>query len=489
MKDKPNIILMMVDQLRFDSIAANGHPIVSSPNLDMMAAQGYNFKNAFTAVPSCIPSRAALMTGLSQKNHGRVGYEDGVDWAYDRTLAGTFSSLGYQTECIGKMHVYPERNRLGFDHVMLHDGYLHEARKYRKPYRSQFENVDDYLMWFKRKKGVDADLMDIGLHCNSWVARPWMYEEELHPTNWIVSESIDFLKRRDPTVPFFLNMSFARPHSPLDPPEYYYNMYKDISEDAPEVNTGDWIFEEKEAPLFSTTALKGNYSKQDMDRMRRGYYGSITHIDHQIGRFLIALEEHDLNKNTVILFLSDHGDQLGEHHLFRKSYPYQGSTHIPFILYDPADLLEGKVGTIDELVELKDVFPTLVDIAADEKVDGVDGISLKENLKRHHTVTRDYIHGEHSFKKDSNQFILTKEWKYIWYPVRGTEQLFHLSLDPKEEIDESNNPKHNEIKRQLKNHLIDELRDREESFVVNDELVQLERTKSTLSFLNKEQET
>ena len=79
----------------------------------MMAAQGYNFKNAFTAVPSCIPSRAALITGLFERNHGRVGYEDGVDWAYDRTLAGTFSSLGYQTECIGKMHVYPERNRLG----------------------------------------------------------------------------------------------------------------------------------------------------------------------------------------------------------------------------------------------------------------------------------------------------------------------------------------------------------------------------------------
>lgn len=485
MDNKPNVILMMVDQLRFDCLGANGNPIVSTPNLDMMANQGYNFENAYTAVPSCIPSRAALMTGLSQEHHGRIGYEDGVPWTYEKTLPRTFSSLGYQTECIGKMHVYPERNRLGFDHVVLHDGYLHAARKYDNPYGTQFENVDDYLAWFKKKKGIDADLMDNGLDCNSWVARPWMYEEELHPTNWVVTESIDFLKRRDPTVPFFLNMSFTRPHSPLDPPEYYFNMYMDNIEEFPEINTGDWAEHEGETDPFSTIAIKGKYNKKDLDRMRAGYYGAVTHIDHQIGRFLIALKEHRMDKNTIILFVSDHGDQLGEHNLFRKAYPYQGSIHIPFILYDPANLLEGKVKNISEIVELRDIFPSLVDLATEKSVHNIDGVSVKNCLTDTNFVTRNYLHGEHSFGENSNQYILTKEWKYVWYPIKYEEQLFHLTVDSNETRDESNNSKYEHIKKQLKETLINELRDREEGFIKDNDLICLNNTKLTMSFLTE----
>lgn len=488
MDKEPNIILIMVDQLRFDCLGVNGNPVISTPNLDMLASQGCNFKNAYTAVPSCIPSRAALMTGLSQENHGRVGYEDGVPWTYKKTLPGTFSSLGYQTECIGKMHVYPERNRIGFEHVVLHDGYLHAARKYDNPYGTQFDNVDDYLSWFKKKKGMDVDLMDNGLDCNSWVARPWMYEEELHPTNWVVTESIDFLKRRDPTVPFFLNMSFTRPHSPLDPPEYYFNMYKDIMEEFPEITIGDWAENEGDRDPFSIVATKGKYSKRDLDRMRAGYYGAVTHIDHQIGRFLMALEEHRLEQNTIILFVSDHGDQLGEHNLFRKSYPYQGSIHIPFIIYDPADLLKGKIKNSDEIVELRDIFPTLVDLATEKHVQDIDGISLRNCLTDETFSTRDYLHGEHSFGKDSNQYILTKEWKYIWYSIKDKEQLFHLTMDPNETKDKSDNREYAQIKKKLREILIDELRDREEGFVMEDNLTRQNKSNATLSFLKTKKE-
>ena len=131
---KPNIVLMVVDQMRFAALGANGNPVISTPNLDMMAQQGYNFKQAYTAVPTCIPSRAALLTGLSQTNHGRVGYQDGVPCQYETTLRKEFTKRGYQTQVVGKMHVYPERNRLGFDAVELHDGYLHASRNQRGIY-------------------------------------------------------------------------------------------------------------------------------------------------------------------------------------------------------------------------------------------------------------------------------------------------------------------------------------------------------------------
>lgn len=470
MSNQPNIILMMVDQLRFDSLGVNGHPIVSTPNLNMMANQGFNFENAYSAVPTCIPSRAALMTGLNQQNHKRVGYEDCVPWEYNKTIAKEFTGLGYQTEAIGKMHVYPERNRLGFEHVLLHDGYLHESRKYHKEVGSQFEQVDDYLKWLKLKKGNDIDISETGLDCNSWVARPWQGEENLHPTNWVVSESIDFLRRRDKTQSFFLKMSFARPHSPLDPPEYYFNMYMNQKELFPDIRVGDWADTfVKEAP-YSTIALKGRYTKDEMDRMQAGYYGLITHIDHQIGRFLIALTEHDLDKNTIIIFLSDHGDQLGEHHLFRKAYPYQGSVHIPFFIYDPGNHIKGTPQSIDEIVELRDVYPTLVSLATGAKVEGIDGLDLSKTIL-YQEKTREYLHGEHFLGDDSSQYIVTKKWKYIWFPTQGVEQLFDLENDPNELINLSDNISYENEKINLREKLIIELAHREEGFVKNQQLM------------------
>lgn len=318
---KPNIVLMVVDQMRFAALGANGNPVISTPNLDMMAQQGYNFKQAYTAVPTCIPSRAALLTGLSQTNHGRVGYQDGVPCQYETTLRKEFTKRGYQTQVVGKMHVYPERNRLGFDAVELHDGYLHASRNQRGIYQSQFVASDDYLRWLKEQKGYTADLIDDGLDCNSWVARPWMYEEYLHLTNWVTTKSIEFLERRDPTAPFFLKMSYVRPHSPLNPPPYYFKMYEDLSAEFDEIAIGTWAKDLRQAASDSTIALKGRLKKRELDRMRAAYYGLITQIDHQIGRFLMALTEHRLDYEPIVVFLSDHGDQLGDHHLFRKAYP------------------------------------------------------------------------------------------------------------------------------------------------------------------------
>ena len=201
---------------------------MKTPFLDALAAEGVRYENAYSACPTCVPARATLYTGMSQEHTGRVGYEDLVPWDYPHTLAWELSRR-YYTQCVGKMHVHPLRNNLGFHDVRLHDGYLHA---YRRPTTPSYEDqrvADDYYWWLKQQLGVDADPVDTGLDCNSWVVRPWIYEEKYHPTNWVASECRDFLRRRDRSKPFFLMASFVRPHPPLDAPEYYLNLYKDES--------------------------------------------------------------------------------------------------------------------------------------------------------------------------------------------------------------------------------------------------------------------
>ena len=243
MDKRPNIILLMADQMRADCLGIAGHPDVKTPFLDSLAAEGVRYPNAYSACPTCVPARATLYTGMGQKKTGRVGYEDLVPWNYEHTLAGELSKAGYYTQCVGKMHVHPLRNNLGFHNVRLHDGYLHA---YRAPDTPSYEDqrvADDYYWWLKQELGVDADPVDTGMDCNSWVARPWIYEEKYHPTNWVASECLDFLRRRDRSKPFFLMASFVRPHPPIDAPRYYFDLYN--NRNLAEAYRGDWNDEER----------------------------------------------------------------------------------------------------------------------------------------------------------------------------------------------------------------------------------------------------
>lgn len=476
-----NVILMVVDQMRYEALSLNDrYHFVSTPTLDMMASEGCNFTNAYSSVPTCVPARAALLTGLDQEHSGRVGYEDEVAWNYQQTIAQTFKDAGYQTQCIGKMHVYPARKRLGFDNVLLHDGYLHVNRKYFNSYGTQFEYHSDYLADLKQELGSQADLIDDGMNCNSWQARPFMFDEMLHPTNWVVSESIKFLSRRDPTVPFFLKMSFEKPHAPLDPPKYYFDMYMERLKDI-DLHIGNWEKLSEQVP--SLYALKGKLKEDDQKRMVAAYLGLVTHIDHQISRFLTAFKEFGLDKNTVIWLVSDHGDQLGEHYLFRKGYPYQGSIHVPSFIYDPGNILDIKRHQVDELIKLQDIYPSLAQMILDKDVK-VDGQNIAPLLKKADSNWRDEIHGEHCLGVDSSQFILTKRWKFIWFSVRDEYQLFDLQADPNEQNNLIAETKYQDLIADFKQKMAVYLKDREEGFVEDGVLVKrdVSQVKATLDF-------
>lgn len=463
--NQPNIVLIMTDQMRGDCLGIAGHPDVKTPFLDSLAAKGTLFDNAYSACPSCIPARAALHTGLSQEKHGRVGYQDLVDFRYPHTMAGELSKAGYYTQCVGKMHVHPLRNNMGFHNVELHDGYLHAYRRPDTPYHESQKVADDYFYWLKNEKGISADVTDTGMECNSWVARPWIYEESTHPTNWVTSRSIDFLRRRDRSKPFFLMASYLRPHPPFDAPQYYFDLYKDRPLSPPAL--GSWEnTEDLERFGRIYDSATGPMDPELIRQMQIGYYACITHLDHQIGRLIQALAEDQLMDNTIILFTSDHGEELGDHHLFRKSRPYEGSCHIPLFISDPAGLLSAPAGqTCHSVVELRDIMPTLLDIAGASVPEEADGQSLLPLIRQPGDTVRDWLHGEHSAASYSNHFIVTEHDKYIWYSQTGQEQYFDLDADPNELTDRITDPLCTDRIAALRSTLIEALQNREEHFV------------------------
>ena len=469
---RKNIVLLMTDQLRGDCMGCAGHPDVKTPYLDTLASKGVRFENAYSACPSCVPARAALHTGLTQESHRRVGYADGIRWEYPHTMAGELTKAGYYTQCVGKMHVDPLRNYLGFCHVELHDGYLHYYRDPEIPYRENQKQADDYFHWLKQEKGIDCDVTDTGLECNSWVARPWIYEEKYHPTNWVTDRSIDFLRRRDPDMPFFLFTSYLRPHPPFDAPQCYFDMYRNKELTPPVV--GDWCDEEAlraRGRIFDSDT--GPLDPELVREMQIGYYACITHLDHQIGRLIQALVENKLYDDTIILFVSDHGELLGDHHLFRKSRAYQGSSRVPFLVSGGGFRPEKPGSVKTDVVELRDVMPTVLEAAGVQIPDSVEGISLWNTaLKESGTPeVREYLHGEHTLGEASSHWIITRDEKYIWYSQTGEEQYFRIAEDPDELHNLIGSETAKERVEALHGLLIQELQDREEGFVREGRLV------------------
>ncbi|MEG0329020.1 MAG: arylsulfatase [Longicatena sp.] len=482
-KNKTNIILFMCDQFRGDCLSFLNHPDVKTPYLDTLAADGVCFENAYSACPSCIPARAALFTGKSPEHTGRVGYKDGVDWQYEHMMAEELSNNGYQSACIGKMHVHPPRLSCGFDMLKLHDGYIGHYRKASLPYWMHQNISDDYMRDMKTPLGSTFDVNGSGVENNSWITHPWIYEERYHPTNWVIDESIRFLETRDRTKPFFLMSSFVRPHPPFDAPSNYFDLYKNENLCAPAQS--DWMNDEltiRDGKIMDS--VHGCSDKKLQHDAMAGYYACITHVDHQIGRFITALENDETYNDSIIIFTSDHGEMLFDHNLFRKVLPYEGSTHIPCIVHVGKNVKKIHPHISNSVVELRDILPTLLDIVDLPIPEGVDGISLKKELFEEETIERKYLHGEHSgIYEQSNQWITTNKDKYIWFTQTNIEQYFDLERDPKETHNLINDPTYQKQISVLRNHLIDELKNREEGYSDGKQLIPNREPKAVLDIL------
>ncbi len=417
---QPHILLITADQHRGDCLGINGHPVVSTPNLDFLAASGTNFPHGYVEGPSCIAARRTLLSGQKPVTHGMVTYRDGVPWEIEHTMPGELGKAGYQTQLVGKLHMHPPRKRYGFDHVLLANS-------------SQGDN--DYTSWL-RDKGIQdvAPGVAHGVDMNAWVARPSHLPEALEHTTWCTDQSLRFLDRRDPSAPFFLWVSYFAPHPPLTPPQFYYDRY--VGRETPPPVIGDWADRyDGPVPGLDPNAARGSWDPKDMHRCRAAYYGLINFIDDQVGRLLHYLRKLGLLRDTLVLYTADHGEMLGDHNLFRKTFAYEGSARVPFLVKAP-DWLVGDGGAANaNVVGLQDVMPTVLDAAGADIPDSVDGASLLPLMRGADSPWRDYLHGEHlgTYRpEDAMHYLTDGKEKYIWYTVTGEEQLFNLADDPQE---------------------------------------------------------
>lgn len=256
----------------------------------------------------------------------------------------------------------------------------------------------------------------------------------------------------------------------MDAPACYFDLYRDQKLTPPAL--GDWEDDEalrREGRIFDSGT--GPIDPALIRQAQVGYYACITHLDHQIGRLLQALMEYELAENTVVLFVADHGEELCDHHRFRKALPYEGSCRIPLILSGNPALTGITPHTVCHgLAELRDILPTLLDIAGGTVPETVEGTSLLP-AARGDGKLRDWLHGEHSYGESSNHFIVTQRDKYCWFSATGREQYFQLDRDPHELHDRIAEPRCRERIEELRAHLIHALKDRPEGFVQNGRLI------------------
>ena len=455
----PNIVLVHADQYRADCFSLRGHPHVQTPTLDHLARSGADFTAAYSECPICIPARHTALTGLDPQTTGVLGFAERARVARpDATLPALLKRAGYQTAHVGRdWHQYPAHAHYGFE--------IYDADPFAESY-STFHDL--FLPGRQRDKPNWPHFGSHALGPNSSRARPWPYPEAFHHTNFAVNKGVEFLQRRDRERPFFLSLGTVAPHPPLVPPAPYFERYLSKALDAPAV--GDWA----ERPVNDGLGLGPESGRQVLEgaRLREakaGYYGLISHLDDQLALFLATLKRRE--DNTYVMFLSDHGEMLGDHYFWRKSQPYEGSAHIPFFLSGPG-ITPGRV--VDAPVGLQDVLPTCCAIAGLTVPDHVTGRSVLGPARGEPTPDwRDWLHGEHAPVAGVHpglHYLTDGAHKYIWF-ADGQEQLFDLRSDPRELNDLSTSAAHGEALSVWRERLVGRLTERPEGFVDGGTLV------------------
>ena len=465
---QPHIILIMTDQQRGDCLGVNNKSIIT-PNLDRIVENGVIFKNGFSATPSCTPARSGLLTGLSPWHHGMLGYGR-VGRKYKYEMPQMLRDLGYYTFGVGKMHWFPQKCLHGFHGTLVDESGRVEQDGY----------LSDYRNWFNlQAPGKNPDKTGIGW--NEHRAGVYQLDERLHPTVWTGQTAIDLINNYDLDKPLFLKVSFARPHSPYDPPQRYLDMYKDV--EIPEPAVGEWADEFAPVPEGgnNNSAAFGDFGKEHAVKSRRHYYANITFIDDQIGEIIKTLKEKGMYDDAIICFTSDHGDMLGDHHHWRKTYAYQGSTNIPFLMQWPKwmDTRVKRGSTLNQPVELRDFLPTFLEAAGGEIPSDMDGKSLLPLVKDRKPKWREFIDMEHATCYSSKNYwcaLTDGEIKYIWFFHTGEEQLFNLKKDPSEIHDCSKDREYQSELKMWRERMVEHLSERGEGFVKDGKLVKRETT-------------
>jgi arylsulfatase len=453
---KPNILYLMTDQHRADCLGCAGNAVIKTPNLDSIAADGVLFPNAYTSTPSCTPARAGILTGLSPWHHGMLGYGR-VAGQYPFEMPQALRDAGYYLFGIGKMHWYPQKRLRGYHGLLVDESGRAETPGF----------VSDYRLWF-RQQAPDLNPDATGIGWNDYLAKAYALPERLHPTTWTADRAVEFIEKYDRAEPFMLKVSFARPHSPYDPPQRVMDMYN--VDDMPAPVVGDWAARYAPHNVPPNPSLwHGDLGVRQAKESRRAYYASVTFIDEQVGRILAALRKRGLYDNTLILFFADHGDMLGDHHLWRKTYAYESSANIPMILRWPKSMGmdDRRGGRLPQPTELRDVLPTFLDAAAAPIPGKLDGQSLLELVRGNTKDRRPWIDLEHSMCYDQDHWTALTDgrFKYVYFAYDGREQLFDMTKDPGELHNLADQPTQESLLKEWRERMIQHLSERGEEFV------------------------
>jgi len=466
-KDRPNILFIMADQHRGDCLGCADNQYLQTPNLDTIAREGVRFRNSYTSTPSCVPARAAILTGLSPWHHGLLGMGRWpIPVQYPFELPQVLHDAGYYAATIGKNDFHPARAAHGYDKMFV------DEQHYIPPI---FQT--DYHSWFYQTAPNLDDPDGLGLgwkgQNNAYLATAYPYPERLHRTRWVGQTAVQFLRTYDRPKPFFLKVSFLPPHSPYVPPERLLRHYTDSP--LPKAFHGAWAkrYQPRSGPGLDI--WHGDLGPDQVRRSRAGYYGQVTFVDEQIGHILEELDVRGWLEDTLIFYGADHGDMLGDHYLWRKVQPYQPSAHIPMLMRWPKGLISAKRGQVlSQTTELRDLLPTFLDAASVPAPENLDGRSLLSLVGGKAGDWRPYIDLEHDvcYSPLVHWNALTDgHMKYIFHAYDGWEQLFDLDHDPHELQDLASDSAHLNQLKLWRGRMVDHLSERGDDWVKNGKLM------------------
>jgi len=387
---RPNILFLMSDQHRWDFMGCTSHPLVRTPNMDRLAAEGALFDAAYCHWPVCVPSRMSMITGRYAHSHGTLGNTYALPQD-QQTIGGYLKTLGYRTAAIGKMHFVDEDQQHGFD--------------------DRVEKAD-----YSKDKGTEIRNTKILARSG----QPWgistQTEDETYE-HYIAGKTIEWLEKKG-DKPFCVWCSFSAPHPPFVAPENFYKLYEGKVKIPPQPPTPNPF-------LKKSTQEWADLTDEQAPVVMTAYMASITQMDRNIGRVLEALEKLGLADNTVVSYTSDHGDMQWQHGRFGKMTMFDGAARIPMIMRYKRRIAGGIVR--HEIVEHVDMYPTFCDLLGVPTPASVQGRSLMPLLEG---KTANWPNT--AFIEMGNSVIVRASRYKCRFEARKALELYDLEKDPQE---------------------------------------------------------
>ena len=445
MQNPPNVILIMTDQQRYDTIGALGFPYMQTPNLDHLAREGVVLEQCYCAAPSCVPARASFFN--VQYPHSLRVYHNGCPW--DRSWVERFQAAGYHTVNVGKMHTVPLDVPCGFDQRLVVENKDRPLRLDR-PHGNFYDEWDRFLNHSGvRKPSRHTYRAEDPAYETALGAYEWPLEERYHPDVFVGTMAEWFIAQRQAQSPLFLQIGFPGPHPPYDPPARLLKRYADVAIPLPEVSQEELAAQPPPHAAYRQEMIRGHHdavrwherpTQEQLLRLRRHYAANVTLIDEQIGRIWQALERKGYRENAVVLFTSDHGDCLGDHGHIQKWTMYDAITRVPALAWAPGRLPAGE--RVGELVQQMDLAVMLFELAGMEPPPArccrcnapKPGASHLREVVRGERPGRQVVFAEHSADNILQEVVFvtmvrTHDWKLVHYLDQPWGELYDLRHD------------------------------------------------------------